>query len=387
MNGTLALWYEGKTGSDRGDKPKKVQPPVVKLHVNLWRDIDKNFNFLDVGFLLEEVSDLERLYLYLPAPIDTGSVFDLSSALKDPDTLNAVFNEVASIDVEADSHFTINNGSSKFRTIHSVNPLRDLEVSPVNVVGRENGTIIALKTTLCDRITGCSHRDNEHYVRLRIFLRGRARNLFTTEDSSVGVGLSLTQDVLETTEFRLNERRSYPPMILQRTARGQVRLKSVHYFLIRSKNHQLGSQHQSFRKLRHLESDIWTSYLKIGQPSKRRAHTKRQADGMIIYQWREIAEGKKQLDDFIAYASFRVVKAKILPYLVAILAIGGVGSAIQAICLAVLPWVIEYVGWKAIGVGTANFYTAIFLSVLALSPMGWAIAKKCLASWQNHRKE
>ena len=388
MNGTLALWYERKPADAPGGEPKESQPPVVRLHVNLWRDIDKNFNFLDVGFLLEEVSHLERLYLYLPAPIDAGWVFDLSSALKDPDTLNAVFNEVASVEGEADRHFTINNGSGKLRTIHAVDPVRDLEISPVNVVGRENGTIIALKTSLCDRITDFSRHDQEHYVRLRIFLRERARNLFTTEDSSVGVGLSLAQDVLETTEFRLNERRSYPPMILQRTAQGQVRLKSVHYFLIRSKNHQLGSQHQSFRKLRHLESDIWNSYLKIGQPSKRRTHTKRQADGMIIYQWREIAEDGKQLDDFIAYATFRVVKDKIFPYLVAILAIGGVGSAIHTIDVNLVKWQAGLHGWTDVGGDIhASLYTAIFLAALALLPMMGAIAKKCLASWQNHRKE
>lgn len=372
MNGTLALWYESKTSEERRSEATRRRggEPSVRLHVNLWRDIGKDFNFLDVGFLLEEVGDLDRLYLYIPGPIDPTCFFDLSSALKDADTLNAVFNEVAVIKREADEHFIVATGSSKLRVIHHVKPDRDLAVYPINVPGRGRGTIVALKTAFCARIGDQTQADHEHYVRLRIFLRGEARNLFSTEESAPGVGLSLTQDVLETTEFRLNERRSYPPLILQRSMLGPVSLKSVHYFLIRSKNHQLGSQHQNFRKVRNLEPDIWTSYLRVGLPSPGRFGRRPQADGMIIYQWRAIAtEEEKPLDDFIAYASFRIVQAKIPAYLVAILAIGGVGSALLNVGIAALHWMYGELGWPKPSSGLSNLYVGAMLGVFALSPM------------------
>jgi hypothetical protein len=142
--------------------------------------------------------------------------------------------------------------------------------------------------------------------------------------------------------------------------------------LIRGKNHQLGSQHQNFRKVRYLEPDIWTTYLSVGQPSKQRLGQKARADGMIIYQWRDVADSGKSLDDFIAYASFRVVQAKILAYLVAILAIGGVGGAVLNVGIACLHKVDGLFGWRPPGLGLSSFYTGIALGLLALLPMGIA---------------
>jgi hypothetical protein len=399
MNGTLALWYESKadpdpdervdnnaaagTGMEVGDPDKPVPseevgvpvvPPVVRLHVNLWRDIGKKFNFLDVGFNLEETADLDRLYLYLPAPIEITSIYDLSNALKDADTLNAVFNEVAVVEREADEHFIIKTDNSR-RIIHNVDPSRDVSVLPVPIPGRPCGTTITLKSALCARINDPNNKAPQHYVRLRIFLHGDAQNLFTTEDGATSLGLSLTQDMLETTEFRLNERRSFPHVILERAAKGQVRLGSVHYFLIRSKDHQLGSQHQNFRKVRHLEPDIWTSYLRVGQPASRRWSRRPRADGMIIYQWRAIALNDKvtnkpvYLDDFIAYASFRIAKDKILAYFVAALAIGGVGGALLNIGLSGLAWFLRIIERGPYGNGVSNLITGFILGVLALTPM------------------
>lgn len=378
MNGTLALWYERKsTEGGIADTASSVSnAPQVRLHVNLWRDIDKKFNFLDIGFLLEKTCDLDRLYLYLPAPIKQDSISDLSGALKDSDTLNAVFNEVASLKRDDDDHFVVQAGKLS-RVIHHVDTVSDISIQPVSLPGRdEGGTIIALKSALCARITDTKYTGSQHYVRLRIFLDGKAQNLFTTEDSATSVGLSLTQDILETTEFRLNERRSFPHVILQRSEAGQVCLVSVHYFLIRSKNHQLGSQHQNFRKVRHLEPDIWNSYLRVGRPSPSRMKLlgqKRDADGMIIYQWREIApikDGEQtSLDGFIAYASFRIAHDRILSYMVAILAIGGVGSALLNVGIAILHRIFPAIGWNEPGSGKASLIVGIGLGICALSPM------------------
>ena len=379
MNGTLALWYEpAPTGGRRKIlRPSSNPVPIVRLHVNLWRDLDKDFNFLDVGFLMSDVRGLGRLYLYVPGPIENDAVFDLSNILKDADTLNAVFNEVVQIDREEDNYFITRGSSNSFRFIHLIDPNADIAINAVTVPGRGMGTTIALDSALCERIRNSQQSDHEHYVRLRIFLRGQARNLFTSEDTTAGLGLSLTQDVMETTEFRLNERRSYPPEILRRATLGQVNLKSVHYFLIRSKNYQLGSQHQNFRKVRYLEHDIWDSYLAVGQPQKRRRwRTARRADGMIIYQWREVASSTSSLDDFIAYASFRMVKPKVLAYLVAILAIGGVGGAVLNVGIAALGRGFDWIGWPRPSTGYANLWAGLALGILALIPMAFAALKQ-----------
>jgi hypothetical protein len=327
-------------------------------------------NFLDIGFLLSDVSSLGRLYLYLPAPISLSSLLDLSDALKDVDTLNAVFNEVADVVREEDGHFVIRNGAGPERFIYSVQPGRDVTIHRINVPGREQGTVIALTGALCARLRSGAP-GAQHYVRLRILLAGAARNLFTTEDTGSGVGLSLTQDVLETTEFRLNERRSYPPAILQRATAGRVNLQSVHYFLIRSKDFQLGSQHQNFRKIRYLEHDIWTGYLAVGQSAKWLPFGQRGAKGMVIYQWRELAAGLDNgLDDFIAYASFRTAQPKIIAYMVAVLAIGVVGNGMLNIAVTALQHGYQKLGRPAPGAGWLNLYVVIAgLAVVALLPL------------------
>ena len=295
--------------------------------------------------------------------------------LKDADTLNAVFNEVATVVREDDDHFVIRNQGGSERFVHSVRPGKDVTVHRINVPGRGQGTVIALTSGLCTRIRNGAG-GTEHYVRLRILLKEAARNLFTTEDTASGVGLTLTQDVLETTEFRLNERRSYPPAILQRATDGRVNLQSVHYFLIRSKDFQLGSQHQNFRKVRYLEHDIWTGYLAAGQTARRLPFGRRPgARGMVIYQWRDVAVNTdKGLDDFIAYASFRTAQPKIIAYVIAVLAIGVVGSAILNISVAALHHSYQQIGRPVPGAGWLNLYVAVIgFLVVALLPLfhGW----------------
>lgn len=371
MNGTLALWFEGSSTTSGGT----TTPPTMRLHVNLWRDLDRRVNFLDIGFLLSDVSCLNRLHLYLPAPIPLASVLDLSDTLKDADTLNAVFNDVMSLVREEDDHFVIRQEGGPERFVYSVRPGKDVTTHRINVPGRGQGTVIALTSALCTRLRQVPGKA-EHYVRLRILLKGAARNLFTTEDTGAGIGLSLTQDILETTEFRLNERRSYPPAILQRATDGRVNLQSVHYFLIRSKDFQLGSQHQNFRKVRYLEHDIWTGYLAVGRSAKWSPFRSRGTSGMVIYQWREIAEKAaagqpaKGLDDFIAYASFRTAQPKIVAYMVAVLAIGVVGSALLNVTVAALQHGYARIGRSAPGDGWLNLYVGVVgLLVVGLLPL------------------
>lgn len=406
MNGTLALWYEsndavpqpgGTAPPSAPDIAAPVAPeeagsssieraeasstrsadcrtattqPRLKLHVNLWRDLDKKFNFLDVGLLLTHVEKIDRIYLYLPTHIDSGDVFDLSRALKDVETLNAVFNEVSTLVRDKDRYFVVTAKPDKLRAIYKIDVSRDISIDPVNVPGKANGTIIALNNCLCRDIVSADEQNKEHYVRLRIFLEGSAQNLFSTEDRAASVGLALTQDILETTEFRLNERRSFPPDVLQRTADGQFFLESVHYFLIRSRDYQLSSQHQNFRKVRRLEDEIWSSYLSVGKPKLRTNN--RSAEGMTIYQWRELAGNGKSIDDFIAYASFRTGKPRIWTYFIAILAIGGIGSAILNIVLSGLGRGFRFASLQQPGPGYANLYAGGLLTVLALAPMAVA---------------
>lgn len=155
--------------------------------------------------------------------------------------------------------------------------------------------------------------------------------------------------------------------MLERASRGRVRLVSVHYFLIRSRAFQIGSQHATFRKVRNLEDDIWDSYLAIGQSSSA-GRRSRLGEGMIIYQWREIAEEGKSLDDFIAYANFRTARPKITAFLIAIVAIGGLGSAILNITTNLVASMGGIIGWNP-GQLILNVIAAVLLASFVGLPM------------------
>lgn len=376
MNGTLALWYEPRPRKDGESPPPR---PEIRAHVNLWRDLDSRFNFLDIGLQLDTMQDVARLYLYFPVEIRGDALLDLSGVMKDGSTLKAVFNDVAEIQREEDDFFVISlaDGDNEL-AIHHIDVARDIILEPVNVPGRASGTTLTFKSALCERLRRTVGA--QPYLRLRIHLGGPARNLFTTEDRAPGLGLALARGVVETTEFRLNERRSFPPDIFRRANSGRIVLKSVHYFLIRNKRFQLGSQHQHFRKLRHLEADIWKGYLAFGRTPMSRA-SERRARGMIIYQWRAMAEAGMELDDFIAHASFSALRHQVPLYLMAALAIGGIGSAILNITLALIG-----AGSAALGGSSLSALVANILAVAALAAMiGMVISAAAIWDWMRRR--
>ena len=94
----------------------------------------------------------------------------------------------------------------------------------------------------------------------------------------------------------------------------------------------------------------------------------RLGEGMIIYQWREIAEAGKSLDDFIAYASFRTARPKIAAFLIAIVAIGGLGSAILNITTNLIASLGGTFGWEP-GQLILNAVAAALLAAFVGLPM------------------
>jgi hypothetical protein len=123
MRGTLALWYE------RHDKsPNPTKTPSVELHFNLWRELSGNANLFDVGFLLADVGNLGRFFLFIPGPIGLEQITDLSHLLKHGRSLNAVFNEVIKIDDRGEHSFTTTKEGSPFLRIHHVSVGSDLSV-------------------------------------------------------------------------------------------------------------------------------------------------------------------------------------------------------------------------------------------------------------------
>lgn len=326
MNGTLALWYEPLMA----DAPA----PKLTLHVNLWRDLSSAYNFLDVGLRLSALANLRRFNLYFPVEIDTTQVADLANTLRYGETLKAVFNNLVEEGENFDRCFATTLDGSPYLTVHRVDVAEDLEIRRVASPSGK-GTIVAFSDAICTRLRAGGHGDQ--YLRLRFDLKGPSRDLFTTEVRAGDWPFATSLNVTETTEFRLNERRSYPPLIAGQTARGGFDIERVDYFLVRDIEHQLGSHHNEFRKVRRLEADLWLPYLTGStSPKDHGPLPAKVIRRMVIYHWSAKAETGKPIDDFIAFATFKGSRAHLLTYAVAIVILGATGSFLQAWFTAVV---------------------------------------------------
>jgi hypothetical protein len=342
MTGSVAFWYEPANGSTK-------KPPEVELHFNLWRDlIVRGSNYLDVGFLFKAIAvddidtrddvskTTDSFFLFFPGVFRLDQLSDLSLLMEHGSTLNAVFNDVVTITERHELYFKTEINAKPHLTFHKVNVATDIDIQTIETDDGRLGTIFAFKQTFCGRIgTG-----DDHYFRLRFVLDGRTRDLFTsdTQPSDWFVVSSFVRT--ELTEFRLNERRSFPSAIAERT-RNFFDVVTVHYFLMRDLRFELADAHTNFRKMRRLEANLWRHYLRGTPPGQdpgwrvRRALARGAAKDTIIYHWR-VGNNSEPVSDFIALARFRVPTQNLIVYAIIIGFLGGMGNAFYSIALGIL---------------------------------------------------
>lgn len=367
---TLALWYDGLnlptplstepapvTGLwaltpkwlRQRFNPEPVPEPVpaplrpkAELHFNLWRDLTEGLHFLDVGIRLSDVDDLRAFYLYVPAPLQRDQVQDLGSVLKLGQTLNAVFNSVIKLDEQGDNYFTTTENNKPHLTIHQTRE-DDIILEPFEALELQSGAQLLFSEELCRRIRNRCASDPARaaYVRIRLQLTGRSHELFTNE---IRLGERMVENTLtrqELTEFRFNEKRSYPQSIAELASDRSFVVTAIHYFLIRDFKHQLTNQHEPSRKVRRLERGMWQHYLAAGADPEAVKPALAITERMLIYHWRkmltkeEIAGGKS-IDSFLAFASFRQAVPNLMIYALAVVFLGALGSLLATAAGAVM---------------------------------------------------
>jgi hypothetical protein len=260
MTGSVAFWYEPINSSAK-------RAPKAEIHFNLWRDlVVRGSNYLDVGVLFKSTTvdadrdDISRsvdsFFLFFPADLRLEQVSDLSPLMEHGGTLNAVFNDVVSITERHQHYFRTSINGTPHLTFYKLDVADDIQLQTIETEHDQLGTIFIFKRSLCERISG----NGDHYFRLRFVLNGRSRDLFTS-DSQPSDWFVLSSFVrTELTEFRLNERRSFPGAVNDR-ARHFFDIVTVHYFLMRNLRFELSDAHTNFHKMRRLEPNLWKHYL------------------------------------------------------------------------------------------------------------------------------
>jgi len=369
MEGTLALWFDPL--DDKGRTPR------LELHVNLWRDLSADFNFLDVGFRLAHIENLRRFHLFFPVAVDLGSVTDLGETLRYADTLKAVFNDLVTAGSGDAGFYATELDGEPHLTIQMLDVGRDLSIEPVAMHTRD-GAIVTFGEMLCDRMRSVG--GDGHYIRLRIHLRGRSRDLFSSEIAAGDWRLTTATNVTETTEFRFNERRSYPEVVARRVGDDGFIIEKIHYFLIRDVEQQLTSQHSPLRNVRRLEAGLWTPYLQ-GEPTRTgtwRAPT-RVVRRLAIYHRSAKAEGDASVESFTAFASFRAARVHLGIYAIAIVLFGAMGSLLASLLSAGMNRDVTFEHLRS-DVLAASWVAALIVVYWVVVAMPWrALAAKLKA--------
>jgi hypothetical protein len=373
MEGTLALWFD--TLEADGNAPQ------LELHVNLWRDLSADFNFLDVGFRLKRIENLLRFHLFFPVPLRLDSVSDLADTLRYGDTLKAVFNDLVTAG-SGDTHFYPTELDGRpYVTVHRLDVQQDLDVEIVAMPSID-GTILTFGEALCKRLRGAGA--DAQYIRLRIHLAGRSRDIFSSEVAAGDWRMTTATSITETTEFRFNERRSYPALISHRVANGAFEIEKIHYFLIRDVEHQLSSQHRQLRNVRRLEAALWTPYLH-GEPT--RIGTWRAPSKVVrrlaIYHWSAKADAEDSVKSFTAFASFRAARVHLGIYAFAIILFGAMGSLVASILAARMQRSVP-AGQILSDLFAAGWVTAIILAYWLLVAMPWRPVGAKLQAFFRH---
>ena len=243
MKESIAFWYEPASGS-RGENRK------VELHFNLWRDLlIANSNFFDVGikFFATENDKQYRSFssfsLFIPGRFQKSQCIDLGPLMRDVRTLNAVFNDVVSIDSGSATSFDVSVGTTEKLTIHQIVVSDDVEIEHINLDDGRTGTVFTFSNTICLRFSNSAN----HYLRLRFKLDVASRELFFSDSEPSEWFLLPSFARTELTEFRWNERRSFPPAISQKNLQ-YFHTTAIHYFLVRDIKFELISAHTDFHK-------------------------------------------------------------------------------------------------------------------------------------------
>jgi hypothetical protein len=306
--------------------------PTVELHINLWRDSGLDADFADIGIKLEQANHLQRLMMFFPVQLEKSQILDLSSVMRHQQTLNAVFNDVVDIVENDERWFDTEVRGTPFTRVHPFSVKSDMELRPESMETDEVGTVLSFNQSFCQRF----HDACSHYVRFRIYLTPATKNLFSS-DIVPGDWWALSSSPnTELTEFRLNERRTMPQAVNKRFDKGPLNIAAIHYFLIRDLRHELLLQHHDFRKIRMLEEHLWRHYLEGRHPVSKedmQPYRKLQKNRLAIYQWRETATadadgGPKYIQNFNAFAKFKINRLNLFIFVVAFGVIGGLGSAV-----------------------------------------------------------
>ncbi|MCX7322004.1 MAG: hypothetical protein NT113_21860 [Hyphomicrobiales bacterium] len=356
MRGSVAIWHDTSSNGAEGYAPR------VEVHINIWRSNQRkpnnHFDLLDIGLRFKEVRALRSLSMSLPFEVGTNQVSDLFDVMHDASTVSAIFNETLTPGTKRDNGncFPVTHTEKKGTQFYVWRcPMDVLQLSTIGASG-DRGTIITISDTFFERLKS---QVGDHYVRLRIKVPVGMSNGFVSSTAPKDSAFLSTISTSEIVEFRLNERRNFSPELrvkLEANDCGLIDISAIHYFLIRDMGVEMTQSHTGFRKMRRLEPEMWERYLTDCEGFS--------PHDMIIYHWASVGSPPSgSVESFNALATFRAYyTGSLWVYVMVIVALGAMGSAVQSIGTSLLNSFFEGSSLAHWGSTVAN---VLLLAILA----------------------
>ena len=295
-----AVWIDGEDTST--------------IHINDWLN-PKGKSYVDIAIHIRGIKSSKSLNVYVPFPVSSEEMKDISLSFKDTKILQAIFSAACIVDYKKNRHTSeiAYNG----KTIDIVH----ISTTGFKAEPLSNGTLIRVDLQELQ-----PHLDNDEayfiwrmphksldaifkpYVNVGNALE-RLRDLITTPVVSEKYGYSI----------RINESRLLPEEITRIGMFHRQKLKKAAITISIDENYELNDV--GCYRIRRLEENLYMAYL----PSDY------QTEDVITYQWNQNREDNFQGQFNFYYSITRdsISKGSMLLYMVLLLTVGVIGDAIS----------------------------------------------------------
>jgi len=328
-NGTIAIWCVPKLNST---------PTDLEVHFNYWRIAgDPDFtaktkktveDFVEIGLLITDIRQIEKIRVYLPTKINRGMVEDCAPYLAQSQFAQGIFNEVFKITAPVAGGtgcIELNDKpNSVFCRVHSFAiGSQGIEPNELEIAAQHDGTVLTIERDAIQEACNHAAPAAPSYFRLRIRLKaGRDENPFVKVIRPLDRRFQSGFDEIEYIDFRMNEARTLPAAIEQRMRNdrargGPVAFKLVAFLTAVPVHSELSVSNTPSHKMRLLEQS-WNSYVASGIP-----------EGMVVYHWKRESRLGVPISDFSAFVKLQTRRSSrkiLVAYLIIAFSFGLAGN-------------------------------------------------------------
>ena len=383
---SFAVWYKRKSASkesrSEADSATCTNASVATdIHVNLWESNicgrDDSSVYFDFGLMIEDVRDIENIYMYCPFEVNKSDVKDLGKCILDNQSLvGAIFNENYRIcsgeprrllvqspaqisHQESDSVVGDKTCLKKEEekggfVIYSLDIVNDLDVKHIDDGGYKGTRLkITIEKILMGKYGGSIKKVYKYYFRLRVAVKMSNLKLIFQRAKTISPFQSafITTQVID---FRLNDLRSCTPLVRDEFAKGDhFSIRKIHYLLLRKTTdvfiHQGGEVSS-----RLLEKHLWESYISGLENNIVAYHFKKKTGNTSL-------SSSQTINDYSILTRFEfecINFRKILAYLYIVLYLGVVSEGATTLLEKLYPTELFFL---CVGVSTFLFCIIIVL--------------------------